>query len=223
VKKQLILLITLTALSSAAFAEQQAFITDKLEVTMRTGQSSQHKIKRMLRSGKPLKVIEQNRETGYSKIRLNNGSEGWVLTRHLVYKPVASLRLKSALENFGKIKAENQKVKEELAALKGEASNSASQNKTLNAETEKLSRELDQIRTTAANAIQVAQEKELLQERVVNLEREMQTVSRENQTLKDSSAQDWFLIGGGVLFGGMLLGLLIPKISWRKKSSWDSF
>jgi len=223
VKKLFILLTTLVVLSFSAFAEQQAFITDQLEVTMRTGQSSQHKIKRMLKSGKPVKVIEQNKETGYSKVRLNNGSVGWVLTRQLVYKPVASLQLKSTLNNLSIIKTENKKIKEELSLLKGEAGNTANENKTLSAETEKLSHELDSIRATAASAIQVAQEKELLQERVVNLEREMQTITRENQALQDSSAQDWFLIGGGVLFGGMLLGLLIPKISWRKKSSWDSF
>ncbi|RLA21692.1 MAG: TIGR04211 family SH3 domain-containing protein [Gammaproteobacteria bacterium] len=222
-KKLFILLTTLVVLSFSAFAEQQAFITDQLEVTMRTGQSSQHKIKRMLKSGKPVKVIEQNKETGYSKVRLNNGSVGWVLTRQLVYKPVASLQLKSTLNNLSIIKTENKKIKEELSLLKGEAGNTANENKTLSAETEKLSHELDSIRATAASAIQVAQEKELLQERVVNLEREMQTITRENQALQDSSAQDWFLIGGGVLFGGMLLGLLIPKISWRKKSSWDSF
>lgn len=222
-KKFLILLTTLAAFSSSAFAEKQAFITDKLEVTLRTGQSSQHKIKRMLKSGKPVKVVEQNRESGYSKVRLNSGSEGWVLTRHLVYKPVASLQLKATLKTLNGLKAENKKIKEELSVLKGKAGSTANENQALSAKTETLSRELDKIRTTAANAIQVAQEKELLQERVVNLEREMQAISRENQALQDSSAQDWFLIGGGVLFGGMLLGLLIPKISWRKKSSWDSF
>ncbi|RLA16760.1 MAG: TIGR04211 family SH3 domain-containing protein, partial [Gammaproteobacteria bacterium] len=168
-KKLFILLTTLVVLSFSAFAEQQAFITDQLEVTMRTGQSSQHKIKRMLKSGKPVKVIEQNKETGYSKVRLNNGSVGWVLTRQLVYKPVASLQLKSTLNNLSIIKTENKKIKEELSLLKGEAGNTANENKTLSAETEKLSHELDSIRATAASAIQVAQEKELLQERVVNL------------------------------------------------------
>ncbi len=221
--KKIILYIALSTLTFPALAETQAFITDQLEVTMRTGQSGQHKITRMLRSGKPVKVIEKNKASGYSHVRLNNGAEGWVLTRHLVYKPVASLQLKSALSSLKKTKAENKQIKAELTTLKDKAGSSATENKSLSAETAKLSRELDQIRTTAASAIQVAQEKELLQERVVNLEREMQTISRENQALQDNSAQDWFLIGGGVLFGGILLGLLIPKISWRKKTSWDSF
>jgi SH3 domain protein len=52
----------------------------------------------------------------------------------------------------------------------------------------------------------------------------MQTVSHEKQTLEESTSQDWFLIGAGVLLGGIILGLILPRISWRRKtSSWDSF
>lgn len=222
--KNIFFILLLTGISiSPVMAEERAYVTDQLEITLRTGQSAQHKIKRMLKSGKPIFILERNEETGYSKIRLNNGTEGWVLTRQLVDEPVARHRLKSVQEELTTLKAKNETIEAEASQLKENQGSVLTENQSLGDEAEKLRRELDDIRTTAANAIQVSQEKELLQERVVNLERKIQSVSRNNQALKDSSAQDWFLIGGGVLFLGILLGLIVPKISWRKKSNWDSF
>jgi SH3 domain protein len=44
----------------------------------------------------------------------------------------------------------------------------------------------------------------------------------ENNTLKDSEAKNWFLIGAAVLFGGVIFGLLIPKLRFTRKNSWGS-
>jgi len=49
-------------------------------------------------------------------------------------------------------------------------------------------------------------------------------LQRDNQALDDSSEQAWFVAGAAVLFGGILLGLLLPKLSWRRKTrNWDTF
>ena len=53
-----------------------------------------------------------------------------------------------------------------------------------------------------------------------SLEKELQLIQQENQSLKDRSQREWFIAGAGVLLGGMLLGLIIPKLRWRKKSGW---
>jgi SH3 domain protein len=31
------------------------------------------------------------------------------------------------------------------------------------------------------------------------------------------------MVGAGVVLIGILAGLIIPRIRWRKKSSWDTF
>jgi SH3 domain protein len=30
------------------------------------------------------------------------------------------------------------------------------------------------------------------------------------------------MVGAGVIILGMIIGLIIPRIRWRKKSSWDT-
>ena len=84
--------------------------------------------------------------------------------------------------------------------------------------------ELAELQQTAANAIQLKQQRDQLQERVVSVERELQQLKRENQALTDSSNQDWFLYGGALSLFGVLLGFILPKLSWRRRSSgWDTF
>ena len=100
----------------------------------------------------------------------------------------------------------------------------ASETEALKTEKTHLIRELTSIRHASSKAIQIQKERNQLQERIINLERDMQTVSHEKQTLEESTSQDWFLIGAGVLLGGIILGLILPRIRWRRRtSSWDSF
>ena len=57
----------------------------------------------------------------------------------------------------------------------------------------------------------------------MSLERELQTVQQENEGLKDRTARDWFMVGAAVVLLGIIVGLIIPRIRWRKKSNWDTF
>ena len=100
----------------------------------------------------------------------------------------------------------------------------ASENETLETEKARLIQELTSIRHASSKAIEIQKERNQLQERIINLKRDMQTISHEKQTLEEDTLQDWFLIGAGVLLAGIILGLILPRISWRRKtSSWDSF
>jgi SH3 domain protein len=74
-----------------------------------------------------------------------------------------------------------------------------------------------------SSSAQLRNERDELQERVVNVERDLQQYKLENQALKDTASQDWFLYGGLLSLFGVLLGFILPKLGWRRKSSWDSY
>ena len=86
-----------------------------------------------------------------------------------------------------------------------------------------LSQELEEIRRTASSALAIDAENDELKSRIVAYERQAQTLQQENEGLKDRTARDWFMVGAGVVILGMVIGLIIPRIRWRKKSSWDTF
>nr|WP_305907423.1 TIGR04211 family SH3 domain-containing protein [Methylomarinum sp. Ch1-1]MDP4520173.1 TIGR04211 family SH3 domain-containing protein [Methylomarinum sp. Ch1-1] len=178
----------------------------------------------MLPSGTPLTVLEENSESGYSKVRTNGGVEGYILTRHTSPKPISRWYLDRANKKLAELQEENKLFKEELEQLKGNNTQALSSNQTLTQERDRLSNELNDLKQTAANAVQLKHQRDQLQERVISVERELQQVKRENQALVDSTNQDWFLYGGLLALFGVILGFILPKLSWRRKTSnWDTF
>lgn len=218
--KKLIFLILLCA-AGAATAET-AYVTDDLDIMVRTGESNRNKIIATLKSGKKVEVLESNPETGYSRVALSNDREGWVLSRLLTNKPAARDLLDAARARLQKLEASHTEISTELAELKAQKANVDSTAKDFKTRSEQLQRELDELQTTASNALRIQEERNQLQERVVNIERELETLKRENDILKNNSAQDWFIVGAGVLLLGLFLGFILPKLSWQKKSSWNS-
>jgi SH3 domain protein len=93
----------------------------------------------------------------------------------------------------------------------------------LEGESRSVSQELAEIKRTASSALAIDSENKDLKSRLVSLERQLQTVQQENESLKDRTARDWFMVGAAVVLLGIIIGLIIPKIRFRKKSSWDTF
>jgi SH3 domain protein len=110
-----------------------------------------------------------------------------------------------------------------MAALKEEKIGLESSLQALDGKSRSVNQELAEIKRTASSALAIDSENKDMKGRMVSLERQLQTVQQENQTLKDRTARDWFMVGAAVILLGIIVGLIIPKIRFRKKSSWDTF
>ena len=74
-----------------------------------------------------------------------------------------------------------------------------------------------------ADAVRIANERNELRNSVRTLTRELEDVKQENRDLHNQTAQNWFMIGAGVIILGIILGLLLPHLRFqRRKSSWGS-
>lgn len=222
-KKIFTLLLVLPLLTPfASIAETTRYVSDQLEITMRNGQGIKFAIRKMLTSGDKLDVIETD-PTGYSKVRTSNGTEGWVLTRYLDNMPSSRNRLASSEQKVANLELEIAQYKSEIEALASQNNDTGSQNLTLTETSQRLSIELENLRRTASNALALDNENRLLKEGLQEKEHEAQLLIIENSALKDNNAKTWFLVGAAVLIAGLLLGLIIPRLRFQKKNSWNSF
>ncbi|WP_152765714.1 TIGR04211 family SH3 domain-containing protein [Alkalilimnicola sp. S0819] len=210
-KKGLILCSLL--LAPAALAE---YVSDQLEITLRSGPTNQHRITQMLESGTRLQVME--RQAGWARVRTAQGREGWVLERYLMSQPSARDRLQRAQARLDELLQDDQSLRSRLLAQQERTAELEAQVSTLQGENSALSDRLE----TASRGLTLADENQELQKRIVDLQREIQGLVNETERLTDRSRQDWFLVGAGVLFGGMILGLILPRLRWKKRSSWSS-
>ncbi len=223
VKKILCSFFTLLVTFGSVKAEV-VYVTDNLNLSLRSEENNNSKVVKLLPTGTPLTIIDENRSTGFLHVRMNDGTEGYMPTRNTMKEPPSRTQLEAATKNLASLQYENAQLKTELAAVKESITPGTTLEQSLAAERDQLSRELNELKKTAASTIELKNQRDDLQERVVNVERELQQYKLENRALQDTANQDWFLYGGILALIGVILGFILPKLSWRRsRSSWDSY
>ncbi len=217
-----LLMIILLLGSFSAYAETR-YVTDQAKITMRSGESAKHRIIRMLPSGTAVNVLSTNSASGYSKIRLADGKSGYVLSRQLLNQPVARDRIVKLEQRIKELESTPGELSSKLAKLSKAHDELQRAHTALQSEKKSIQAELDELKRISANAVQIAQERKSLRKQVATMSRDLANQEQEVRELKNSSTQSWFLIGSGVLLGGILLGLVLPHLRVKKRrDSWGS-
>jgi SH3 domain protein len=220
-KYALLLICSILTLPQLSLAEIR-YVTDIFKITMRSGESTSHKILRMLDSGMALQVLSTNPNSGYSKVRAGT-SVGYVLTRQLMSAPSARSQLTSMKKEIEALKAAPGELRSNLANLQKQHRDLTRAHKELQVIKDKQEQELQSIQRTASNAIRISNERNELRKQVANLTREAEDLKQENRDLSNEATRDWFLIGAGVIIAGILIGLILPHLRFqRRRSSWGS-
>lgn len=201
------------------------YVSDELKIPMRSGASNQHRIIKFLISGTPVTVLEASEDNKFTRVELSGGKSGWVLSEDLQDIPSGRARLVSANKKLDKLREENSKLKTSIKDLKAEVRQLKKENKALQNERTNLSNAMEDLKITAANPLSLAKKNKQLKKELDKVRKHESMLEDENQRLRSSQAQEWFLIGGGVAIGSLILGLIITRINWRRKrNSWgDSF
>ena len=211
-------------LLSVAFGQLHAqtvrYVTDKLRLEARQGPSTSHRISHMLSSGARVTVLEEDPETGYSRVALDDGSEVWILTRYLMDEPAARSQLSEAMENFAREREIARDLTNQLETLDQTAEELEKNRSELAKDKKLLQTELAQIKQAAADTLTIKERNESLRSQVEGLSRDLDSAQQKIRALKERSERDWFIAGAGVLLGGMILGFVIPKIRWKRRRSW---
>ena len=209
-------------LASAAYAEP-AWVTDQFEITLRSGPSTSNAIQLMLDSGTRLEVLERDAESGYTRVRTQGGTEGWVLTRYLMNEASAREQLQALTSQLTNANTRGSSLDSQLAAIKGEYDSAGRQIATLEREKAAVERELAEIKRTAANVLAISDQNKTLMDDLAAAQIRADTLEQENRLLASQTTRYWFVTGAIVLVVGLVLGLWLPRINWRRRRRWDRF
>lgn len=217
--RQLTILFSLFLVLGTAMA-RTAYVSDHLVITVRTGQGNSFQIIKTLSSGDHVEVLEET-DTGYTRVRTSDGTEGWVRTQYLANEPTAQEQLVTAQDKLEKLQQKNSAMASQLASLQKDNHQLNSQLSELNKQHKQAEADLSHLHQVAAKPIMLDKENRDLKEQTVSLSNQLHLLKQENQLLKDRTDREWFIAGAGVLLGGILLGLLAPKLRRRKSDSWE--
>jgi SH3 domain protein len=215
----LLVITMLLSTSQIAFADE-VYIRDTLYVPLRGGQSTEYRIlHRGLKSGTPLERLETNEETGYTRVRTDDGLEGWLQTQYLVDEPIASTLLDGVISEMASLDAKHQQTLLSLKEAEEAKEALAIAQESLADQNASLVEDLDTITTLSANVVAIDEQNKQLNEDRDALLQEIKDLNELTEALSDDRAQEWFLRGAGTVLLGLLFGFWLGRRIYNKRSS----
>jgi SH3 domain protein len=191
-------------------AENYLYVTDKLQVTVRTGPSVENKVLHLVKSGDRVAVLETN-AAGWAKVRVAEDKEGWMLSRYLQEEKPAILRIKDLDPQAKDLMQRVEELEQENRELQSRQ-----------AQAEKLAQETEEkyqaLKEEAAQVISLRSRHNKLQTEFEAQAQKLEKVTAEAESLRLGNNLKWFLAGAGVLVVGWLMGLALG----RRKKRWSS-
>ena len=214
-KKLNILTIALIIFTFKVSAESFVYITDELDLPIRSDKNFGNNIIRLLPSGTELSLL-QSTEDGWAQIQFDD-TIGWIKTFYLSSNPSAREELKKLTREYNsntllisKLSDEKEELEKKLITLKND-------NTDLIVQSSKSQAEKEHIEQIYQDALKLDYENEKLIQENLQLKTELQLAENNTQIQKDTSSRNWFIVGAIVLFLGMIIGLIVPNLLKRRR------
>ncbi|SCZ53468.1 TIGR04211 family SH3 domain-containing protein [Thiohalomonas denitrificans] len=202
--------------AGSSFAETR-YVSDELTITLRAGQGNAYKILQTLRSGEQLQILEEDGE--FIRVRTNRDLEGWVRSRYLTDAPIARARLTAAEQKLARLEGEARSLREQASSLQAERNSLRDKLRATETEKASLEDEAAELKQIAAEPLQLREKNRVMKSRIDTLESDLARIERTNDQLRNNSQREWFMVGAGVLGAGIFLGLVLPLIRRKSRSS----
>ena len=212
---KIIILLMFLVLNYKLLAE--IYITDKLQVPLRSGYTLKHRILKMLKVGKKVVLIEKNKN-GWSKVTIDN-LEGWVLSRYLTKENPPRTLLADIEKKFSSLNIKYVNKSKKLEEIR---ENNENLNRTLTEITvdrNKIKEELRRNKLLYERAINLDTENIELKQKILSLNNDIILLKQLSSTDSERNKQILFIIGGIMVALSIITGIILSKIFlYRKKN-----
>lgn len=195
----------------------RAYVTDSFEITLRSGPSNENKIIAMLFSGRPLEVLETRGEWSQVKVS-DDGKEGWVLSRYLITRPPWEVQAKKLQEDSVSLNARLARIQKELSDESQQRQGLAAELRQKTQDLEALRKEYLELKNSAEGFLNLKTLHETTEANLKTTQTELSKVITENEALKSSEQNKWFLSGALVLLCGLLIGGIVGRQQKKRRS-----
>ena len=209
------LLLALMLLTLRVSAESYVYITDQLDLPIRSDKSFGNNIIRLLPSGTELSLL-QSTEDGWAQIQFDD-TIGWIKSFYLSPDPSAREKLKKLTRTYNANKLLISKLSGEKEELEGQLLSVKQENTDLIVQSSKSQAEKEHIEQIYQDALKLEHENEKLIQEKLQLKAELQLAVNNTQIQKDTSSRNWFIVGAIVLFFGMIIGFIVPGLLTRRR------
>ncbi|QKQ23959.1 TIGR04211 family SH3 domain-containing protein [Candidatus Ruthia endofausta] len=209
------LLLILILLGTLANARLFVYITDQVDIPMREDKTFGNNIVRSLSSGSKLSILQAT-EDGWTQVKYKN-STGWVISRYLSNNPSARVQLEKLRQSHNANQLLTTKQSKRNTELEKQVKTLKSKNTGLSMQVSKSQAEKQHIEQIYQDALKLEHSNERLATQVLQLKTEIQLLENNSTATQESSSRNWFIVGGLVLFFGMMIGFIFPNFVNRRR------
>ncbi|HBQ44993.1 MAG TPA: TIGR04211 family SH3 domain-containing protein [Thiomicrospira sp.] len=198
------------------------YVTDSIEVPLRSNPGYKFKIIRMVKSGSKVTIQEVN-DKGWAKLTYRNKGRdfvGWMPTSMLQATPISATLLKKQTEKTSRIEKSLNQLKQEKETLQARLTIATEELNTVKQQNFELEKELQNIKKISGRSLEISEENNQLSQQINQLKSDNIIMKEQLSQASDVVQRQWFLTGGGVLLLGLILGRLFRMPA--KKNKWDS-
>lgn len=210
--------LTLGLLLTAAAEASTVYVSDVQFVAIREGMDNATRaVERGLKSGTPLQVLEQSQ--GYTKVLTPSGNEGWVADYFLSEDMVTRDKLDQLQQELNKSKQDVTLISNDLSRSKQKISDLENANATLQQRNNALEAQLQEASQLSQRAQAIVANNDNVSYQLTSLKQQADAAKQYAENLQDTTQQKWFILGAATLFGGLLLGTILPMLRRKKTGS----
>jgi SH3 domain protein len=214
VKKFGIIGICLVLFSTAVMAETK-YINEKMKITLRTGPAKDRKIIALLNIGQKVKVLKPGEE--WTKVRLDNGKEGWVVSRFLTNKMPSRIELEILKNKHQALLARDALLLEENKTLKTENKTFGNDLAATKKRLQALNKSHETLKTASAEFLDLQSKYKKMSAKLAEQTQKANKYEEDLTKLLWNKNIKWFLGGAGVLILGFIIGFSTKR--QRRRSS----
>ena len=111
----------------------------------------------------------------------------------------------------------------QLDAIRAEHDSATRTIRQLESDNADLQSQIDDISSKAANTLAIDRQNQELQQKLTDAEIQVSVLEQEKDQLVSQSNRNWFITGSAVMLLGVLLGLILPRMKFQRRSRYDRF
>ncbi len=191
------------------------YISDLMEITLRTGPGTGRKIIAMLPSNLKVEVLSENGQ--WTKVRTPEGKEGWVVSRFLTTETPKSIKLDRLQKKYDELRQRAETLAKENTELKAKNEELSTQLAEKTRAFDELNKTYQTLKTESAEFLAVKEKYEKTASRLAEQTSKAERLESELSKLEFHQNIRWFLSGAGVLLVGFIIGFSAKR--QRRRSS----
>ena len=203
-KRHVFIGILLVFVTASAQAETM-YVSEIVEITLRTGPGIDHKVIAMIKSGQSVEVLESGPE--WTKVRLSNEKEGYMLSRFLTQKKPNELLLDELKEKYQDLESRINDLREENSKQKAENESLQSELAAKEEQLSGLTASYDALKTDSAEYLSLKTDYQTIKDQLTEQTQKAEAFEEAYTKLQKRQIFRWALTGAGILLVGFLIGM----------------